>query len=151
NVVGRNNRGGADAEPANQPPNNKLAEAGGKKHAHRGEGKAQRAQRQPLLLAQEVGYRSRSSTTNNAPDERASRRPANAGRVQVKKAAEIADGAADNDIVVAEQQAAQRGDTGGYDQRRAGMRAVGGGQVTGLLQSQLWRLSRIPEPILPPA
>jgi hypothetical protein len=47
-------------------------------------------------------------TADDATDQSTSRGPADACRVQMKKIPQISDGAADDDIVVTEEEAAQR-------------------------------------------
>ena len=70
-----------------------------------------RAKRETFFLAQIVGNGSGGGATGNASDQRATRGPADACRVQMKQPAQISNRAADHDVVVAKQQTAKRGDT----------------------------------------
>ena len=135
-VVGRNHRGSADADSANQPPEHKLIEVRGKKHSDRRQRKAKSAERKPLLLSEEISNSPRSGTAGDASNERAPRGPTNARGIQMKALAQIADRAADHDVVVTKEQAAQSRHTGGDEQRPAGMRGGPGAQVSLLLNSE---------------
>src|SRR5208283_2155078 len=73
---------------------------------------------------------------SDASNQRTPRGPTNARGIQMKALTQIADRAADHNVVVTKQQAAQSRDAGGDEQRPLGMRGGGGAQVRFLLNSE---------------
>ena|ERR1700733_12350020 len=124
-----------------------------KNHAYGGESETERAQRETLFLAEMIGNRTGRDAAGNAADQRAPGGPPDAGRIQMKALAQESNGAADDNVVVSEQKAAKRGDTGCNDERGARRRRRGGGvQLTCLWpRARRRNFGRTRRPPSPPA
>jgi hypothetical protein len=72
-----------------------------------------RAKPEPFFLAEIIGDGSGGSATDDASYERAPGSPAFARLSEVKQLAQVSDRPTDHNVVVAEEQAAQRGNDGG--------------------------------------
>ena len=75
-----------------------------------------------------IGDGSCEGTADDAAYQGTSGGPADAGRIEMKQSAQIADRAADDDVVVTEKQPAQGRDAGRDDERSARMRLGGTGR-----------------------
>src|SRR2546422_6757466 len=91
-------------------------EVGGEEHAGRRQSEANGAESETFLFTEIIRHGSGSSAADDAPDESASRGPSRgpscACRVKMKELAQIANGAADHNVVVTEKQATQSRDAG---------------------------------------
>src|SRR5438445_10781247 len=87
-------------------------EVGGEEHAGRRQCEANGAESETFLFTEIIRHGSGSSAADDAPDEGAPRGPSCACRVEMKELAQIANGAADHNVVVTEEQATQSSDAG---------------------------------------
>ena len=97
-------------------------EIGSDVDAGRRQGKTKGAERKPLLLAEMIGNTSRQSAARDAAEQGTASRPSRARCIEREPLTQVADRAADDNVVVAEQKPAQRRDTGRNDERAARMR-----------------------------
>src|SRR5438067_11499899 len=91
-------------------------EVGGEEHAGRRQSEANGAERETFLFTEIIRHGSGSSAADHAPDEGAPGGPSCPCRVKVKELAQIANGAADHNVVVPEEQATQSRDAGRNEQ-----------------------------------
>ncbi len=70
------------------------------------------AESETFLFSEIIRHGAGSSAADDAPDESASRGPSCACRVKMKELGQIANGAADHNVVVTEKQATQSRDAG---------------------------------------
>ena len=87
-------------------------EVGGEEHAGRRQSEANGAESETFLFTEIIRHGSGSSAADDAPDEGAPGGPSCARRVKMKELAQIANGAADHNVVVTEEQATQSRDAG---------------------------------------
>ena len=92
-------------------------EIGREEYATRRKGKANRAKGESNFLAEMIRNSPSKRASDNAADQRAPGRPADSCRIEMKQLAEVANGPADHNIVVAEEESAKCGDAGRNDQR----------------------------------
>src|SRR5438094_10560436 len=106
-------------------------EVGGEEHAGRRQSEANGAESETFLFTEIIRHGSGSSAADDAPDESASRGPCCACRAKMKQLGQIANGAADHNVVVTEKQATPSRDAGRNEEGRGRTGGGGGGwQVT---------------------
>src|ERR1700687_4848327 len=119
-------------------------EIGREENAARRKGKANRAQGESNLLTKMICDSPSDRAADHAADQGAPRGPSDSCRIEMKQLAEVANGSADHNIVVAEKESAECGDAGRNEQRaargdrRSGLKR-GGRQIIGLGR---WILAR---------
>src|SRR5438034_11460699 len=91
-------------------------EVGGEEHAGRRQSEANGAESETFLFTEIIRHGSGSSAADDAPDESASRGPSCACRVKMKGLGQIADGAAEHNVVVNEKQPTQSRDARRHDE-----------------------------------
>lgn len=96
--------------------------AGSEEDARRRQRKTNGAEREADFLAEMICYRTSDRTARDATDQSATRRPSDACRVEMKPLTQVADGTADYDVVVTEEESTAGGNAGGNDQRETRMR-----------------------------
>src|SRR5438552_17393445 len=96
-------------------------EVGGEEHAGRRQSEANGAESETFLFTEIICHGSGSSAADDAPDEGAPGGPSCARRVKMKELPQIANGAADHNVVVTEEQPTQSRDPGRTEERGAGM------------------------------
>ena len=115
--------------PPTIAPRYELMQVGSDEDAGGRQREADGAEGKAFLLAEMVRYGSGSGAAGNATDQSAPGGPPRARCVEVEQLAQIGNRTADHDVVIAEKQAAQRGNRGGDDERddsneTAGMEAA---------------------------
>ena len=87
-VVRRNHRSRANADSADQPPEDKLVEIRGEKNSNRREREAKRTEREAFFLAEIIGNSSRGGAADDAADQGAGGGPADSCGIEMKQLAQ---------------------------------------------------------------
>ena len=96
-------------------------EVGGEEHAGQRQSEANGAESETLPLTEIIRHGSGTSAADDAPDQGAPGGPSYACCVKMKELAQIANGTADHNVVVTEEQAAQSRDAGRNEEWAASM------------------------------